>query len=80
MKALKILKIIIAAILALILTSIPYVIGILLSYFFNIDNNVITIISIIMHLLFLVLIFANGGIQTHNTKKMNKIKPSEACQ
>ena len=80
MKALKILKVTIAAILALILTSIPYVIGILLSYFFNIDNNVITIISIIMHVLFLVLIFTNAGIRSHNAKKMNKKKPSEVFQ
>ena len=72
------IKTIIAVILALTIVSIPYVIGLLISYIFIMDNNVLYVISMILHGLFLILIIANGTIKIKYTKKMSKQKPSEA--
>ena len=72
------IKTIIAVILALTIVSIPYVIGLLISYIFIIDNNVLYVISMILHGLLLILIIANGTIKIKYTKKMSKQKPSEA--
>lgn len=74
----KVIIIIISAICAIITVSIPYILGLIISSTFNIDNNTLYKATTILNAFVYLIFFVNLCIEHRNTKKLSKIKPSEA--